>query len=372
MKSAGLVGRLQSWRSSAVPLVQQHRRDIAVDGARPPGRDLPPRASCATVQQAAADAAERLLEEVVQPLRLAAVDERTPGRLVVMATTTPYDMVKPFGRPAGPRRRDRHRILGHDSSTTDLDGLRRVECPAARPRSTNGPTASTSPELRLQRQRVRRASCWPLSGTFVVDPNPRLAHGAGHRRMRWPTIGLFSRRQRHRQYRRQPGDSATGAELHPPAVLPVRQVRHRRDSTSPRQARRSSSATARATRSDGHRRRSRSRAPTGRLGSSARRSSTHRSSVRSPRSWVALRVDGAPAATNRSSSAEALERGDMVAVMPQGTIPRGKAFYDPKLEDVAPPGWQPCHRSISASPACAGGSVRSIMRRPLRRIGRSS
>ncbi len=32
------------------------------------------------------------------------------------------------------------------------------------------------------------------------------------------------------------------------------------------------------------------------------------------------------------AAAEALERGDMVAVMPQGTIPRGAAFFDPKLK----------------------------------------
>ena len=32
------------------------------------------------------------------------------------------------------------------------------------------------------------------------------------------------------------------------------------------------------------------------------------------------------------AAAEALEAGDIVAVMPQGTIPRGKAFFDPKLK----------------------------------------
>jgi len=31
------------------------------------------------------------------------------------------------------------------------------------------------------------------------------------------------------------------------------------------------------------------------------------------------------------AAAEALDQGDLVAMMPQGTIPRGKAFYDPKL-----------------------------------------
>ena len=32
------------------------------------------------------------------------------------------------------------------------------------------------------------------------------------------------------------------------------------------------------------------------------------------------------------AAAEALAAGDMVAIMPQGTIPRGKAFFDPKLK----------------------------------------
>jgi putative phosphoserine phosphatase/1-acylglycerol-3-phosphate O-acyltransferase len=32
------------------------------------------------------------------------------------------------------------------------------------------------------------------------------------------------------------------------------------------------------------------------------------------------------------AAAAALDNGDMVAIMPQGTIPRGKAFFDPKLK----------------------------------------
>ena len=32
------------------------------------------------------------------------------------------------------------------------------------------------------------------------------------------------------------------------------------------------------------------------------------------------------------AAAEALANGDLVAMMPQGTIPRGKAFYDPQLK----------------------------------------
>jgi putative phosphoserine phosphatase/1-acylglycerol-3-phosphate O-acyltransferase len=46
-----------------------------------------------------------------------------------------------------------------------------------------------------------------------------------------------------------------------------------------------------------------------------------------------IRVDrGTGSDEPLKAAAEALERGDMVAVMPQGTIPRGKAFFDPKLK----------------------------------------
>ena len=46
-----------------------------------------------------------------------------------------------------------------------------------------------------------------------------------------------------------------------------------------------------------------------------------------------IRVDrGTGSDAPLSAAAEALERGDLVALMPQGTIPRGKAFYDPKLK----------------------------------------
>ena len=45
-----------------------------------------------------------------------------------------------------------------------------------------------------------------------------------------------------------------------------------------------------------------------------------------------IRVDrGTGSDEPLKAAAEALERGDMVALMPQGTIPRGKAFFDTKL-----------------------------------------
>jgi putative phosphoserine phosphatase/1-acylglycerol-3-phosphate O-acyltransferase len=46
-----------------------------------------------------------------------------------------------------------------------------------------------------------------------------------------------------------------------------------------------------------------------------------------------IRVDrGTGSDEPLKAAAEALEHGDMVALMPQGTIPRGKAFFDPKLK----------------------------------------
>ena len=46
-----------------------------------------------------------------------------------------------------------------------------------------------------------------------------------------------------------------------------------------------------------------------------------------------IRVDrGTGSDEPLKAAVEALEAGDMVAVMPQGTIPRGKAFFDPKLK----------------------------------------
>jgi putative phosphoserine phosphatase / 1-acylglycerol-3-phosphate O-acyltransferase len=46
-----------------------------------------------------------------------------------------------------------------------------------------------------------------------------------------------------------------------------------------------------------------------------------------------IRVDrGTGSDEPLKAAAEALEAGDMVAVMPQGTIPRGKAFFDPRLK----------------------------------------
>jgi putative phosphoserine phosphatase/1-acylglycerol-3-phosphate O-acyltransferase len=46
-----------------------------------------------------------------------------------------------------------------------------------------------------------------------------------------------------------------------------------------------------------------------------------------------IRVDrGTGSDEPLAAAAEALEAGELVAIMPQGTIPRGRAFYDPELK----------------------------------------
>ena len=76
--------------------------------------------------------------------------------------------------------------------------------------------------------------------------------------------------------------------------------------------------------------------------SARRRCSTRRSSASWPGQWAASGSSGAPAPTSRSPRPPpALEAGEMVAIMPQGTIPRGPAFFDPGAEGPVgrgPPG----------------------------------
>ena len=71
----------------------------------------------------------------------------------------------------------------------------------------------------------------------------------------------------------------------------------------------------------------------GRCASSARRrSSTRRSSGSWPRRSGGIRVErGTGSDEPLAAAAEALDGGELVALMPQGTIPRGRAFFEPVL-----------------------------------------
>ena len=67
--------------------------------------------------------------------------------------------------------------------------------------------------------------------------------------------------------------------------------------------------------------------------SARRRSSTPPSSVSSPGLMGGIRVvRGTGSDEPLAAAAAALEPGEIVALMPQGTIPRGRAFFDPVLK----------------------------------------
>ena len=72
----------------------------------------------------------------------------------------------------------------------------------------------------------------------------------------------------------------------------------------------------------------------GPCGSSARRrSSTRRSSGQVAKAFGGIRVDrGTGSDEPLKAAVAALDAGELVAIMPQGTIPRGPAFFDPVLK----------------------------------------
>ena len=76
--------------------------------------------------------------------------------------------------------------------------------------------------------------------------------------------------------------------------------------------------------------------------SARRRCSTRPSSASSPQAMGGIRVDrGTGSRRAAAGGGRRARRGEMVAIMPQGTIPRGPAFFDPDAEGplgCGPPG----------------------------------
>jgi putative phosphoserine phosphatase/1-acylglycerol-3-phosphate O-acyltransferase len=336
MKSAGLVSR-------SIPGEALLFRLFNTIGETLPSMALARQAvtfakgkSRAAVQQAAAIAAERLVE-MVQPLAAPLFDEhRVAGRLVVMATTTPYDMVKPLAD-----------LLGFDDviatgySVNDdgtYDG------------SLDGPFVWSAGKLAAvvqwaEEHGIDLAESYAYSDSvydtpllaavghpFVVNPDPRLAVMAAARR--WPTIDLSARGngmakipivnmeiQRlalsftHPLFVPYAKFDIDGVENIPesgPAII----VGNHRSYFDPLAIALTIARTDRTVRFLG--KKEVFDAPiVGQIAAA----------------MGGIRVDrGTGSDEPLKAAAEALERGDMVAVMPQGTIPRGKAFYDPKLK----------------------------------------
>ena len=288
------------------------------------------------VQEASVRASERLLE-LVQPLAAALFDEhRAAGRLVVMATTTPYDMVKPLAD-----------LLGLDDVVATRYG---VADDGTYDGTLSGPFVWSAGKLAAVRQwadehHIDLAQSYAYSDSvydspllaavghpFVVNPDPRLAIMASARR--WPIIDLSSAEKR------LPRIPIVNLEIqrlalsftHPfffpfvkfdidgveniPETGPAIIVGNHRSYFDPMALAVAIARTDRSVRFLG--KKEVFDAPI--VGQIAAM-------------MGGIRVDrGTGSDEPLKAAAEALERGEMVALMPQGTIPRGVAFFEPKLK----------------------------------------
>ncbi|MEN9644861.1 MAG: hypothetical protein RL238_1530 [Actinomycetota bacterium] len=294
--------------------------------------------------QQAAEAAAAALAELVQPLAAPLFDEhRAAGRPVVLATTTPYDLVKPLAD-----------LLGLDDVVATRYG---VNADGTYDGSLDGPFVWSAGKLSAvaewaTRHGVDLAESFAYSDSvydtpllaavgnpFVVNPDPRMAVMAAARR--WPTLDLSG------------GKPADGAPVSSMAKIPVvnteiqrlalsfahpllfpyakfdiRGVEHiptsgpaiivgnHRSYFDPAAIGIVIARTDRTVRFLG--KKEVFDAPVvGQIASA----------------MGGIRVErGTGSDAPLQAAADALAAGDLVALMPQGTIPRGRAFYDPKLK----------------------------------------
>jgi putative phosphoserine phosphatase/1-acylglycerol-3-phosphate O-acyltransferase len=336
MKEAGLVNRSipgESWLYKLFNTIGETLPSMAL--ARQ-GVLLAKGKSQVAVQAAAVAASDRLLA-LVQPLAAPLFDEhRAAGRPVVMATTTPFDMVKPLADRLG------------------LDGVVATEY-AVGPDGTydgtlRGPFVWSAGKLAAVRSWAEEhdidlAESYAYSDSvydtpllaavghpFAVNPDARLAVMAAARR--WPTIDLSERGngmakipvvnleiQRlalsftHPMFFPYAKFDIAGVENIPtsgPAII----VGNHRSYFDPMAMAVTLGRTDRTVRFLG--KKEVFDAPiVGQIAAAL----------------GGIRVDrGTGSDEPLKAAVEALEAGDMVAVMPQGTIPRGKAFFDPTLK----------------------------------------
>jgi putative phosphoserine phosphatase/1-acylglycerol-3-phosphate O-acyltransferase len=341
MKAAGLVNRSMPGESmlfrvfntigETLPSMALARQAVAMAKGK----------SRAAVQAAAETVAEQLVS-MVQPGAIPLFEEhRAAGRPVVMATTTPYDLVKPFAD-----------LLGLD----DVVATRyRINDDGTYHGSLDGPFVWSAGKLAAVRRwaderGVDLSASYAYSDSvydmpllaavgfpFAVNPDPRMAVMAAARR--WPTLDLSSK-----------GSASSGngvakipvvnmdiqrlalSFVHPllipyakfeidgveniPEDGPAIIVGNHRSYFDPMAVAVVIARTERTVRFLG--KKEVFDAPViGQLAAA----------------MGGIRVDrGTGSDEPLKAAVEALERGEMVAVMPQGTIPRGIAFFDPVLK----------------------------------------
>ncbi len=284
------------------------------------------------VQEAGKVAAERLADDVLPYARLLIDEHHAAGRLVVMATTSPYDLVRPLAE-----------ALGID----DVIATRYGERDGAYDGTIDGPFVWGPGKLAAVRDwaadhGVDVARSWAYSDSIydlpllsavrhatAVNPDPRLRVVAALRR--WPSMhfdvpagvpklaGIEP--QMALQLLAQPAlfpwvrFDIDGIERIPkegPAIL----VGNHRSYFDPLAIGFTIARVGRPLRFLG--KKEVFDAPV--VGQIAT-------------AMGGIRVDrGTGSDEPLKAAAEALEAGQAVAIMPQGTIPRGRAFYDPELK----------------------------------------
>ena len=190
--------------------------------------------------QAAAAEAGEVLAGMIQPYaKDLFAEHRAAGRPLVLATTTPYDLVKPLADCAGVRRRRRHPLRRGRRRHVRRQDRRavRVGQRQARRRSGMGRRARDRPgrELVLLRQRVRHAPA--VRGGPPRGGQPRSedgAHGDLPRLAPHPPRRATGCSQAAGPQRRAP---AAGAGLRPARALPLRPVRHHGRRADPEEGR---------------------------------------------------------------------------------------------------------------------------------------
>ncbi len=289
-----------------------------------------------SVLAAAETAADRLVA-MVQPFALNVFEmHRQEGRPVVLATTTPYDLVKPFADRLGLDAVIATRYgVGDDGDT--YDG------------TLTGPFVWSAGKLEAVRtwaheHDIDLSASWfysdsvydtPLMSVVghpvVVNPDPRMVFMAAARRwptlhldvspgvMKLPVVGLELQRLAMAFTRPEIVPYAdidiTGAE-HIPASGPCIVVANHRSYFDPTVMAMVFAKAGRTARFLG--KKEVFDAPV--LGIIAK-------------AMGGIRVDrGSGSDEPLKAAVEALQGGELVAIMPQGTIPRGPAFFDPQLQ----------------------------------------
>ena len=340
MRDAGLINRSLPGESLLYRVFNTIGETLPSMALARQGASLAKGRSRERVQQAAESVADALAA-MVQPLAASLFDEhRAGGRAIVLATTTPYDLVKPLA--------DR---LGLDDVVATRYG---VNDDGTYDGTLDGPFVWSAGKLAAVREWATRNSVQledsfaysdsvydtPLLAAvghpFVVNPDPRMVLMAAARR--WPTISLAA------QAVDSPESPAAGQganmdlqrfalNLAHPLFFPYAKFRIEGTENIP--------AQGAAIIVGNHR----SYFDAAAIGIAIARTERTVRFLGKKEVFDApvlgqlaaamggIRVDrGTGSDEPLQAAAEALASGDLVAMMPQGTIPRGKAFYKPVLK----------------------------------------